>query len=136
MQNSKASRRFPWLTLALVLGSVAGWQLGDAIGLHGKRWFVEPEFIFEILVALSGALCGALLSYASERGPLWRALGVLAGACFIVAVLGYCRHRLGVPSADMGLLTYARQFILQTFGIWMSPVIGAALVSLLRVILR
>ncbi|MGC4010234.1 MAG: hypothetical protein QM805_15335 [Pseudomonas sp.] len=87
-------------------------------------------------MALSGALCGALLAYASERGLAWRALGVLAGTGFIMAVLGYCRHSLGVPSPDMELLPYARQFVLQTFGIWISPVFGAALVSLLRVILR
>jgi hypothetical protein len=136
MQNSTVFRYFPWLAMALLVGSLAGWQIGDVIGLNGNRWFAEPEFTFEILVALSGALCGALLSYASERGPVWRALGVLAGTCFIVAVLGYCRHSLGVPSPDMQLLTYARQFVLQTFGIWISPVFGAALVSLLRVILR
>lgn len=136
MQNNTVMRYFPWLALALLVGSLAGWQIGNIIGLNGNRWFAEPEFTFEILVALSGAFCGALLSYASERGLMWRALGVLAGTCFIVAVLGYCRHSLGVPSADMELLTYARQFALQTFGIWISPVFGAALVSLLRVILR
>ncbi|KJK02662.1 hypothetical protein UB43_05080 [Pseudomonas sp. 21] len=136
MQNGKVLHHFPWLAMALLVGSVAGWQVGNAIGLNGNRWFAEPEFTFEILVALSGALCGALLSYASERGPAWRALGVLAGTGFIVAVLGYCRHSLGIPSPDMELLTYARKFILQTFGIWLSPVFGAALVSLLRVILR
>jgi hypothetical protein len=136
MQNSTVLRYFPWLAMALLVGSLAGWQIGNAIGLNGNRWFAEPEFTFEILVALSGALCGALLSYASERGLVWRALGVLAGTGFIVAVLGYRRHSLGAPSPDMQLLTYARQFVLQTFGIWISPVFGAALVSLLRVILR
>jgi len=136
MHYSTALRYLPWLALALSLGSLAGWQIGNLIGLNGNRWFAEPEFTFEILVALSGALCGALLCYASERGPAWRAVGVLAGTCFIVAVLGYCRHSLGVPSADMELLAYARQFILQTFGIWISPLFGAALVALLRVILR
>lgn len=136
MQNSTVLRFLPWLAMALTLGSLAGWQIGNAIGLNSNRWFAEPEFTFEILVALSGALCGALLSYASERGLAWRALGVLAGTCFIVAVLAYCRHSLGVPSPDIELLAYARQFILQTFGIWISPLFGAALVSLLRVILR
>lgn len=136
MQHSTLLRYLPWLAMALLLGSLAGWQIGNAIGLYGNRWFVEPEFTFEVLVALCGILCGALLSYASERGPAWRALGVLAGTCFIVAILGYCRHSLGVPPADMGLLAYARQFLLQTFGIWLSPLFGAALVALLRVILR
>ncbi|MFV3369997.1 hypothetical protein ACNFH5_17670 [Pseudomonas sp. NY15435] len=136
MQSSPVVRYIPWLAMALILGSLAGWQIGNAIGLNGNHWFPEPEFSFEILVATSGTLCGALLSYASERGPVWRATGVLAGTCFIVAVLGYCRHSLGVPSPDMELLAYARQFILQTFGIWISPLFGAALVALLRVILR
>jgi hypothetical protein len=136
MQHNTVLRCLPWLALALVLGSLAGWEIGNLIGLQGNRWFVEPEFSLEILVALCGILCGALLSYASERGLVWRAIGVLAGTCFIAAVLAYWRHSLGELSADMNLLAYLRQFILQTFGIWFSPVIGAALVSLLRVILR
>ncbi|OWP48386.1 hypothetical protein [Pseudomonas nitroreducens] len=136
MQNSTVLRFLPWLAMALTLGSLAGWQIGDTIGLNGNRWFAEPEFTFEILVALSGILCGALLSYSSERGMAWRSAGVLAGTCFIVAILAYCRHSLGVPFPEQDLLAYARQFVLQTFGIWISPVFGAALVSLLRVILR
>ena len=118
MQNSTVLRFLPWLAMALTLGSLAGWQIGDTIGLNGNRWFAEPEFTFEILVALSGILCGALLAYSSERG------------------MAYCRHSLGVPFPEQDLLAYARQFVLQTFGIWISPVFGAALVSLLRVILR
>lgn len=136
MQNSSVLRYLPWLAMALLLGSLAGWQIGNSIGLNGNRWFAEPEFTFEILVALSGICCGALLSYASERGMAWRAAGVLAGTCFIVAILAYCRHSLGVPSPAMDLLAYARQFVLQTFGIWISPLFGAAMVALLRVILR
>ncbi|WP_259755805.1 hypothetical protein [Pseudomonas sp. GCEP-101] len=136
MQTHKVLRYLPWLALALTLGSLAGWQIGNLIGLHGNRWFAEPEFGFEILVALSGILCGALLSYASERGLAWRSIGVLAGACFIFAVLAYCRHSLGGLSVETNLLAYLRQFVLQTFGIWFSPVFGAAAVSLLRVILR
>ncbi|MCP1625902.1 hypothetical protein [Pseudomonas nitroreducens] len=136
MQNSPGLRYLPWFTAALLLGSLCGWSIGNELGLNGNQWFAEPELLFEVLVGLSGALCGALLAYASERGLAWRLAGVLAGTCFIVAVLAYCHHSLGVPAADMSLLTYARQFILKTFGIWFSPVFGAALVALLRVILR
>ncbi|WP_447750145.1 hypothetical protein [Pseudomonas nicosulfuronedens] len=136
MQNSTVLRYLPWLTVALLLGGLSGWFIGNVLGLNGNRWFAEPEFTFEILVALSGMLCGALLAYASERGLAWRTAGVLAGTSFIVAVLAYCQQSLGVPSPNMALLTYARQFILQTLGIWISPLFGAALVSLLRVILR
>ncbi len=136
MRNGTALRALPWFAVSLLLGSLGGWLIGDVLGLNGKQWFVEPEITFEILVALSGICCGALLAYASERGLAWRLIGVVAGACFIVAILAYCRHSLGVPSADMNLLAYARQFFLRTFGIWLSPVFGAALVTLLRVILR
>ncbi|PJI50086.1 MAG: hypothetical protein CTR55_12285 [Pseudomonas sp.] len=136
MQNSTVLRYVPWFAVALLLGSLTGWFIGNVLGLKGSQWFAEPEFTFEILVALSGTLCGALLAYTSGRGPGWRAAGVLTGTSFIVAVLAYCQHSLGVPAPDMALLAYARQFILETFGIWISPLFGAALVALLRVILR
>ncbi|MFR0687817.1 hypothetical protein ACLUTX_00335 [Enterobacterales bacterium AE_CKDN230030158-1A_HGKHYDSX7] len=136
MHHSTGLRYMSWLFPALLLGCLAGWHIGGILGLNGNTWFAEPEFTFEVVAALCGASCGALICYANGQGLAWQAAAAFAGTCFVLSILGYTRHSLGVPVPDIGFAPYLRQFLIQTFGLWLAPVFGAALVSLLRVVLR
>lgn len=134
MPHRAGLRQAALLAFALLLG--CGWSLGSALGLHGDQWFSEPEARFELLVALGSALCGALLAYASGKGTAWQATGLFAGGGFALALIGYCRYSIGLPSADLAFFAaYLRALLAQTFGMWIALLSGAAVVALLRVIL-
>lgn len=124
------------LSSALVIGAISGWYVGSAFGLYGDDWFSEPEDSFELLVAICGALCGALLTYVSTKGVAWRSVGIFAGGCFALAIIGYSQYSIGLPTGGQSPLVYLREFVSQTFAIWISPVTGAASVALIRLVLR
>ncbi|WP_371365350.1 hypothetical protein ACA097_19490 [Pseudomonas sp. QL9] len=124
------------LSIALLLGGLAGWYVGRLIGLNGDEWFSEPESKFEILAAACGILCGALFSYTSNKEILPRMVGFFIGGAFVLTMIGYAHFSTDMPSYKFETAVYLRDFVLQTLGIWLSPIIGGATISLLRVILR
>lgn len=124
------------LCTALLFGGLAGWYAGRLIGLYGDQWFTEPEDGFEVLVTLCGILCGALFAYTNVKGVVSRMAGFFVGGGFLLAMVGYAQYSSDMPPYDLQLATYLQDFFRQTLGLWLSPIIGAALVSLLRAVLH
>ncbi len=136
MQFSPGLRNPSLLSTALLFGGLAGWYAGRLIGLYGDEWFAEPEYGFEALTALCGILCGALFAYTLRKGVAPRMVGVFIAGGFVLAMFGYARYSTDMPPYDLELTTYLRNFIRQTLGLWLSPIIGAALVSSFRAVLH
>ncbi|MHB9797388.1 hypothetical protein ACYCAX_06200 [Pseudomonas sp. MT3] len=51
-------------------------------------------------------------------------------------MIGYAKYSTDMPPYDLQPTTYLQDFIRQILGLWLSPIIGAARVSLFRAILH
>jgi|GEM_PF-2569481 len=124
------------LLLALLLGSSAGWYLGKLFGLNADQWFIEPESDFELLTGLIGFACGALLAFTSNKSLLLKMLGAILASGFALTIIAYGHYSSDVPSHEIGTTLYLPELLIQTFGGWFSPILGAITVLLLRIISR
>lgn len=136
MRFSPGLRNPSLLSSALLFGGLVGWYVGRLVGLYGDEWFAEPEYGFEALAAFCGILCGALFAYTQGKSVVPRMAGFFSAACFVLAMFGYAQYSSDMPPHDLHLATYLQDFIRQTLGLWLSPIIGAALVSLFRAVLN